>query len=732
MTPADVAPHPIRHHIVTTARKEFDTLIQMGIVRPSNSCWASPLHLVPKKEPGVWRPCGDYRRLNTKLAGKKIFSKLDLIRAYQQIPVYADDIAKTAVITPFGLFEYTRMPFGLRNAAQTFQRFMDEVTRGLDFCFTYLDDVLIASSTTAEHQQHLNELFRRFVTYGIKLNPSKCVFQVEQLDFLGMQISADGVKPLPDKVAAIQQMPEPTNLTQLRRFLGCINFYRRFIPHVASTLAPLERLLSSRFGSKRFSLPEEARRAFHNAKEQLAQATLLTHPHEGAPLSLVVDASDIAAGAALQQRIEDKWVPLAFFSRRFQARETRYSAFGRELLATYLAVRHFRHWLEGRNFFILTDHKPLVYAIRHASSRHNPREIRHLDFITSFTSDVRHIKGTDNQVADALSRVYVNSLSSTVDTLDVRRLAQAQVADCELAQLRAKSALQLRDIRLPHFQVTLTCDVSQTHPRPYLPFSFRRQVFNALHSLSHPSIRATQKLITNHYVWPGVNKDVRLWARQCLICQRTKIQRHVKTPPKLFAIPESRFDHVHVDIVGPLPSSQAVPLLNCKAETVARGFTAAWISRFGIPSVVTTDQGRQFQRIRSAIKEDLRHSSAELVYGSHLRLPSVFFAPTTAHTMSSAHKAQLDAFFASGLSTATHVFVRVDAPRPPLSPAYDGPFAVTARTSKTVTLIRNARIFLHRPVRPALWGRASVAAHKLACLTILSKYSKRMLLAYSL
>ncbi|KFD66439.1 hypothetical protein M514_21469 [Trichuris suis] len=136
---------------------------------------------------------GDYRRLNgitvpdsypiprlydatAKLAGKKIFSKVDLIRAYQQIPVYADGIAKTAVITPFGLFEYTRVPFGLRNAAHAFQRFMDEVTRGLDFCFVYLDDVLIASSTTAEHQQHLNELFRRFVKYGIKLNPSKCVF----------------------------------------------------------------------------------------------------------------------------------------------------------------------------------------------------------------------------------------------------------------------------------------------------------------------------------------------------------------------------------------------------------------------------------------------------------------------------------------------------------------------------------------------------------------------------
>ncbi|KFD60310.1 hypothetical protein M514_27529 [Trichuris suis] len=281
LTSTDIPSHPMRHHIVTngppvysrvrrlppdrlrTAKKEFELLAQMGIVRRSNSCWASPLHLVPKKEPGVWRPCGDYRRLNSitipdrypiphlydataKLVGKKIFSKVDLIRAYQQIPVNTDDIAKTAVITPFGLFEYLRMPFGLRNAARTFQRFMDEVTRGLDYCFVYLDDVLTASSTVKEHHEHLSELFHRFVQYGINLNPAKCVFFSTKLDFLGMEITADGIKPLENKVTAIRQMPEPTSMTQLRRFLGCINLYRRFLPHLASTLAPLERLLSPR------------------------------------------------------------------------------------------------------------------------------------------------------------------------------------------------------------------------------------------------------------------------------------------------------------------------------------------------------------------------------------------------------------------------------------------------------------------------------------------------------
>uniref|UniRef100_A0A5S6QZF6 RT_RNaseH domain-containing protein n=1 Tax=Trichuris muris TaxID=70415 RepID=A0A5S6QZF6_TRIMR len=155
---------------------------------------------------------------------------------------------------------------------------------------------------------------------------------------------------------------------------------------------------------------------------------------------------------------------VSFFSRRFQPKETRYSAFGRELLVTYLAVRYFQHWLDGHKFFILTDLKPLVYAIRH-SSRHNPREIRHSDFIPTFTSDIRHIKG----VADALSRPLVSSVSTAIDSLDVRNLAEAQQIDREVPQLRSKSALQLCDIHLPEFDVTLVCDVSKGHPGPYLP-----------------------------------------------------------------------------------------------------------------------------------------------------------------------------------------------------------------------------------------------------------------------
>ncbi|XP_064479180.1 uncharacterized protein LOC135392395 [Ornithodoros turicata] len=318
-------------------------------------------------------------------------------------------------------------------------------------------------------------------------------------------------------------LPPPLAKGSARSFPGLVTFSRHFVPCCAALLQPLYAVLGADHPKEARAAPLEwtpaAERAFAEVKQALADAVLLHHPRPDAETALFVNASTAAVGAVLQQR---------------------------------------------RPFVLYTGHKPLMFALRSASGNYSRRETCHKCCLLEFTTDVRHVAGEDNAAADALSRPDVNALHPP-PAVDLDGIAQALQADQELADLRSSPAsTTFREMSLPGSTARLWCDTSTGTPRPFVPLDFRRPVFNALHSLSHPGVRGTQKIVAERYIWPRMNANVRAWARACLACQRSKIHRHTISPPSRFLPPDARFGQVNIDLVGQLhPAKGYRILLSC-------------------------------------------------------------------------------------------------------------------------------------------------------------------------
>lgn len=416
--PISLPPYRVPVRWQSALQEEIDNLLELGVIRPSESPWASPVVCVRKKD-GKIRMCTDFRRLNSvtkddaypfphteelieKAAAGRWCTTLDLSKGYYQVPIAPTDIEKTAFITTAGKFEYTVMPFGLKNAPSVFQRLMDKVLKDCPFASAYIDDVVITSSTWEEHLSHIRQTLQALQAAHLTVKLVKCCFAAAQIQFLGHLVGRGDIRPQRLKTLAVREYKQPKTKKDIRVFLGMAGYYRRFMPNFASVTAPISKLLKKGHPEK-VIWKEEQQSAFEQVKEWMTSDPVLTAPDYSLPFTLQTDASFSGLGAVLSQTDKDnKEHPVAFWSRKTLDRETRYSASEVECLAAVEAIKHFAHYLHGAHFTLVTDHRALTSL--QTMRNDNPRLTRWSLALQPFSYSVVHRSGQANSNADGLSR----------------------------------------------------------------------------------------------------------------------------------------------------------------------------------------------------------------------------------------------------------------------------------------------------------------------------------------
>ena len=336
-----------------------------------------------------------------------VFSSLDLAMAYHQVPVTPSDVEKTAFIKHVGLYEMAKMPFGLCNAPSTYQRLMAGVLQGLmvRICLAYLDDVVVFSQKCSEHAAHLSAVLDKIRAAGLKLKPSKCSLFCDQTLYLGHVISAAGVSPDPGKLRVLAEWPVPTTVRKMQSFLAFINFNGDFIACSKELTAPLYDLTAASKGEDQIQLNRDKNKAFAEIKRRLCAAPQLAHPDLEKPFVLYTDASTIAVGAVpLQQDTNGIERPVSFFSKKLSSAQRNYSTFKRECLAVMCALEHFRVYLLGRKFCLRTDHRALAWLYS-KEPKASARISGWLATLTEYPIVIEYVRGAENSIADALSRL---------------------------------------------------------------------------------------------------------------------------------------------------------------------------------------------------------------------------------------------------------------------------------------------------------------------------------------
>ena len=416
-----VKQHPYRVNPLKAEHmeKELKYMLENDIIEPSSSEWSSPCILVPKPDKS-FRFCTDFRKVNSltksdsypipriddcidKVGKAKYVSKFDLLKGYWQVPLTERAKEVSAFVTPKGLFQYKVMAFGMKNAPATFQRLLNNVIKNLDGCDGYIDDVIIYSDTWEEHVQRIRDFFDRLTSMKLTVNLLKCEFCHATVEFLGHTVGQGQIKPVKAKVETILDFPVPRNRRELMRFLGMAGYYRKFCQNFSVITEPLTGLLKK---NTKFIWTDKCQGAFEKVKAILSNSPVLSAPNFRKQFKLFVDASDVGVGAVLMQE-DDSHVdhPICFFSKKFDKHQKNYSTIEKECLALILALNQFEVYLSttASPVLVYTDHNPLTFINKMKNK--NQRILRWSLTLQGYNLDIRHIKGKDNVIADALSRV---------------------------------------------------------------------------------------------------------------------------------------------------------------------------------------------------------------------------------------------------------------------------------------------------------------------------------------
>lgn len=503
-TPFKYRPRPIHPHDMEAVRKHLQELLDSGVIRESESPFASPIVVVRKKDGSV-RLCIDFRKLNLQtikdayalpkleeafsaLAGSKWFSVLDLKSGYYQIEMEESDKQKTAFVCPLGFWEFNRMPQGITNAPSTFQRLMEKCVGEMNLkeVLVFIDDLIIFSSSLEEHEQRLKRVLQRLRDYGLKLAPEKCKFFQTSVRYLGHVVSERGVETDPDKVKALTTWPIPSNLKELQSFLGFAGYYRRFIQGYSHVIRPLTDLTSGyppvRKGRKKSK--KATSQVYHDPKEPFAQrwtpscqeafnliikkltsAPVLGFANPQLPYVLHTDASTLGVGAALYQVQSGQPRVIAFASRGLSKSEKKYPAHKLEFLALKWAVTEkFSDYLYGTEFTVVTDSNPLTYLL--TSAKLDATGYRWLSSLSTFSFRLQYRAGKRNLDADALSRrshdPLEDDLASQKETERIRQFALQHLSDADTVPQEVVQAICDRTL------VTSVMDVDDEGPNPSL------------------------------------------------------------------------------------------------------------------------------------------------------------------------------------------------------------------------------------------------------------------------